>query len=139
MIIEKEEKFNDFYMKIAIETSKLSYAVRRKVGSIIVNNDNIISFGYNGTPKNFSNECEVNNITKPEVIHSELNAIIKAAKSGAKLENAILYVTLSPCVNCSLLIIQSGIKKVFYLENYRDLAGLDILRNAGIEVVQKNI
>lgn len=124
-------------MKIALEVSKMSYAINRKVGSVIVNEGNTIAFGYNGQPTGFPNQCEAENgITLASTIHAELNAILKAAKSGAKIEGSTIYITLSPCANCALLSIQSGIKRVVYLEQYRDTTGIEILQKAGIIVEQ---
>lgn len=143
IIDTKDYKFDSFYMDVALRISQLSYANKKKVGAIIVNDENIISYGYNGTPKGFDNAVETldhngNLITKDEVIHAELNAILKASKSGTKLLGATLYITLSPCCNCALLIIQSGIKKVVYLETYRNTKGIDILNDAGIEIINFN-
>lgn len=126
------------YMQIAYQTAKLSYAERRKVGCIIVKDEQIVSFGYNGTPHNFDNSCEIQEgealITKPEVLHAESNAITKLAKSTLTSTDADLYTTTMPCYGCSKLIIQSGIKRVFYSEDYRDRSGIDLLKKAGIEV-----
>lgn len=126
------------YMQIAYQTAKLSYAERRKVGCIIVKDEQIVSFGYNGTPHNFDNSCEIKEgealITKPEVLHAESNAITKLAKSTLTSTGADLYTTTMPCYGCSKLIIQSGIKRVFYSEDYRDRSGIDLLKKAGIEV-----
>jgi dCMP deaminase len=158
------------YMQIAYQTAKLSYAERRKVGCIIVKDEQIVSFGYNGTPHGFENACEdvetirveadyasnpdaVNileddgficgddghcekhiHTTKREVLHAESNAITKLAKSTMTSDNADLYTTTAPCFDCSKLIIQAGIKKVFYSEDYRDMSGIELLERAGIQV-----
>ena len=126
------------YMQIAYQTAKLSYANRRKVGCIIVKDEQIVSFGYNGTPHGFDNSCEVcehdSLTTKPEVLHAESNAITKLAKSTLTSVGADLYTTTMPCYSCSKLIIQSGIKRVFYSEDYRDRSGIDLLEEAGIGV-----
>lgn len=126
------------YMQIAYQTAKLSYAERRKVGCIIVKDEQIVSFGYNGTPHNFDNSCETQEggtlITKAEVLHAESNAITKLAKSTLTSVGADLYTTTMPCYGCSKLIIQAGIKRVFYSEDYRDRSGVDLLKKAGIEV-----
>lgn len=125
-----------FYLSIATEISKASYCTRSKVGAIIVKDDNIISFGYNGTPSGFENVCEIDNETKPEVLHAESNAITKCAKSFYSSKDATMYCTLSPCFECAKLIIQSGIAKVYYLKNYRDLSGIELLKKAKIYVEQ---
>ena len=124
-------------MNIAILTSKNSEATRHKVGCVIVKRENIISFGWNGTPTGFDNKCEnILNVTLPEVIHAEMNSICKLAKLGISAEGATMYITLSCCFECGKAIIQSGIKKVVYLEQYRDTAPLKMLRKAGIIVKQ---
>ena len=113
-----------------------SYCTRRKVGALIVKDKMIISDGYNGTPSGFENVCELDNgTTKPYVLHAEANAITKIAKSGNNSDGATLYVTASPCLECSKLIIQSGIRRVVYSENYRLTDGIDLLKRAGVEVV----
>ena len=126
----------NFYMGIAIEVSKASYCKRAKVGAIIVNDDNIISFGYNGTPSGFENVCECENedTTKKEVLHAESNAITKCSKSCYSSLDSTLYITLSPCYDCSKLIIQAGIKEVVYLEEYRNNEGIELLKKANINV-----
>jgi dCMP deaminase len=125
------------YLRMCVEWAKLSYARRRKVGCLIVKNHQIISDGYNGTPKGFSNDCEYEVdgklVTKPIVLHAESNAISKLAKSNNSSEGATLYVTCSPCFDCSKLIIQSGIKRVVYCHLYRITDGLDLLKQANIE------
>ncbi len=111
-----------------------SYCKRRQVGALIVKDRMIISDGYNGTPSGFENVCEENGVTKPYVLHAEANAITKVAKSGNSSEGATLYVTASPCMECSKLIIQAGIKRVVYRDEYRLTDGVDLLRKAGVEV-----
>lgn len=112
-----------------------SYCKRRKVGALIVKNSMIISDGYNGTPSGFENICEDDEgLTKPYVLHAEANAITKVAKSGNNCKNATLYVTTSPCMECSKLIIQAGIKRVVFKELYRITEGLELLKRAGIEI-----
>ena len=107
----------------------MSYCSRSKVGAVLEKNGNIISFGYNGTPKGMDNCCEdKNNVTFPHVIHAESNAILKAGKSGHSTRYGTLYLTLSPCLDCSKLILQSEIKRVVYLEEYRDRSGIDFLK-----------
>jgi dCMP deaminase len=150
------------YMQMAYQIAKLSYAKRRRVGCIIVKDTQIISTGYNGTPYDFDNDCEeeqiryVDNpdhmqiliekgyecegvccskeVTKREVLHAESNALAKISKSTLSSEGADMYVTTCPCFDCAKLIIQSGIKRVFYSEDYRDMGGVELLRKAGIEV-----
>lgn len=114
--------------------AKNSYCKRRQVGALLVKNNMIISDGYNGTPSGFENVCEENGVTKPYVLHAEANAISKVAKSGNSSEGATLYVTASPCIECAKLIIQSGIKRVVYKDEYRLTDGIDLLARAGIEV-----
>lgn len=162
---------NQVYMDVAYSVSQLSYAERRKVGCVIVKDDQIVSFGYNGTPKGFNNTCEntkktiidvkyadnpdgvkaleddgfacdhefcrkTEKVTKREVLHAESNAITKIAKSTMSSDGADLYTTTSPCFECSKLIIQSGIKRVFYAEEYHDIEGLELLNKAQIEVIK---
>ena len=122
------------YMEVAYQFAKCSYAEMRQVGAVIVKDGAIISFGYNGTPNGFDNCCEVNDTTKREVLHAESNAISKVAQSTISSTGATLYVTTSPCFDCSKLIIQSGIKKVYWTEAYRDLSGIELLKKANIEV-----
>lgn len=129
------EKFDASYMEMAAIWAKNSYCRRRQVGSLIVKDRMIISDGYNGTPSGFENICEdENGVTKPYVLHAEANAITKVAKSGNSSEGATLYVTASPCIECAKLIIQAGIKRVVYRDEYRLTDGVDLLRRAGIDV-----
>lgn len=115
--------------------AKNSYCRRRQVGALLVKDKMIISDGYNGTPAGFENVCEdENGVTKPYVLHAEANAISKIAKSGNNSDGATLYVTASPCIECSKLIIQAGIRRVVYRDEYRLTDGVDLLRKAGIEV-----
>ncbi len=124
-------------MEMAAVWAKNSYCKRRQVGALLVKDKMIISDGYNGTPSGFENICEdENGVTKPYVLHAEANAITKVAKSGNSSKNATLYVTASPCMECSKLIIQSGITRVVYRDEYRLTDGVDLLRKAGIEVVR---
>ena len=128
-------KFDDKYMQMAAIWATNSYCKRRQVGALLVKDRMIISDGYNGTPSGFENICEdENGVTKPYVLHAEANAISKVAKSGNSAEGATLYVTASPCMECSKLIIQSGIRRVVYRDEYRLTDGIDLLRRAGIEV-----
>ena len=152
------------YMQTAYQFAKLSYAERRKVGCVIVKNNQLISFGYNGMPYGFENDCEEvqtryydnddhaktlvdkgyeciggccsKTSTKREVMHAESNAIMKVAKSTMSCEGAELYTTTCPCFDCAKLIIQAGITKVYYSEDYRDMSGVDLLSKAGIKIEQ---
>ena len=128
------EKFDHSYLEMAQIWAQNSYCKRRKVGALLVKDRMIISDGYNGTPSGFENICEEDGVTKPYVLHAEANAITKVAKSGNSSEGATLYVTASPCLECAKLIIQSGIKRVVYRDEYRLTDGIDLLRRAGIEV-----
>ena len=130
------KKFDRRYLEMAEIWAKNSYCKRRQVGALLVKDNMIISDGYNGTPSGFENICEENGVTKPYVLHAEANAISKVAKSGNSSEGATLYVTASPCIECSKLIIQSGIKRVVYKDEYRLTDGVDLLRKAGAEVAK---
>jgi dCMP deaminase len=128
---------NLFYMTLAIEVAKASYCERKKVGALIVKEDNVIAIGYNGTISGFPNVCELQDgTTRPDVLHAESNAIAKCAKSFNSSDGATLYVTLSPCFECAKIIIQSGINNVIYLEKYRNLDGLNLLTKSNINVQQ---
>ena len=132
---EKKHELDLRYLRMARIWAENSYCERRKVGALIVKDKMIISDGYNGTPAGFENVCEdENQLTKPYVLHAEANAITKIARSGNNSEGATLYVTDAPSIECSKLIIQSGIKKVFYARQYRLTDGIDLLQRAGIEV-----
>jgi len=175
----RRDLYDRVYMQMAIAVSNLSYAVRHKVGAVIVSSDGqVVSQGFNGTPSGFTNVCEYvvdkdENVihsnsdysdnskdlddvefefvvdyngnpdfklkTKPIVLHAESNAITKCAKWGSSTSGATLYVTMSPCIECSKLIIQSGIKRVVYLEKYRDTTGIDLLKDSNVEVHQINL
>jgi len=127
------------YMKMAQEWGQLSYCQRKKVGALIVKDRRIISDGYNGTPSGFENKCEdEEGNTKWHVLHAEANAISKVAASTQNSQGATLYVTLSPCKECSKLIYQAGIKRVVFYEAYKDTTGLDFLKKAGVSVEQIN-
>lgn len=176
---ERQTLYDRVYMHMALAVSNLSYAIRHKVGAVIVSSDGqVVSQGFNGTPSGFTNVCEyaidkdgfINHSnpeysdnskelddaefkfvvecnenpdfklkTKPIVLHAESNAITKCAKWGSSTSGATLYVTMSPCIECSKLIIQSGIKRVVYLEQYRDTSGIDLLKDSNVEVQQINI
>jgi dCMP deaminase len=134
-MMEKEKKFDRSYLEMAAVWAKNSYCQRRQVGAILVKDRMIISDGYNGTPSGFENVCEdENGVTKPYVLHAEANAITKVAKSSNSSLGATLYVTASPCLECAKLIIQAGITRVVYSEEYRITDGVDLLRRAGIQV-----
>ncbi len=127
------EKFDRSYMEMAAVWAENSYCKRRKVGALLVKDRMIISDGYNGTPAGFPNVCEDEyGVTKPYVLHAEANAITKVAKSGNNSKDATLYVTAAPCIECSKLIIQAGIKRVVYRDEYRLTDGVDLLAEAGI-------
>lgn len=134
MATDKNTELDIRYLRMAQIWSENSYCHRRQVGALIVKDKMIISDGYNGTPSGFENVCEdENNVTKPYVLHAEANAITKIARSGNNSEGSTLYVTDSPCIECSKLIIQAGIRRVVYSREYRLSDGIDLLRRAGIE------
>lgn len=131
----KQKLLDQRYMRMARIWAENSYCERRKVGALLVKNKMIISDGYNGTPSGFENKCEdENNVSKAYVLHAEANAISKIARSHNSSDGATLYVTASPCIECSKLIIQAGIKRVVYGEEYRIMDGVELLKKAGIEV-----
>jgi dCMP deaminase len=133
--VNKQLKLDKKYIELAESWSQLSVAERMKVGCIIVKDNQIISDGFNGTPSGFDNKCEDEHFkTIPEVLHAESNALMKLALSTQSSKDAILYVTLSPCFECSKLIIQAKIKRVVYRDDYRILSGLDLLRKANVIV-----
>lgn len=133
--MDKQKQFDRSYLEMARVWAGNSYCKRRQVGALIVKDKMIISDGYNGTPSGFENVCEDDNgLTKPYVLHAEANAITKVAKSGNSSDGATLYVTAAPCIECAKLIIQAGIKRVVYHDEYRVTDGVDLLRRAGIEV-----
>ena len=135
--MDKQTQFDISYLQMAGIWARNSYSRRRQVGALIVKDRMIISDGYNGTPSGFENCCEDDEgLTKWYVLHAEANAISKVARSTQTCENATLYITLSPCKECSKLIHQSGIKRVVFHNGYRDDSGLDFLVKAGVEVVQ---
>lgn len=135
--LAKQLRYDVAYLKMAFEWANLSYCQRKKVGAIIVKNRMIISDGYNGTPSGFENDCEDEEInTKWYVLHAEANAILKCATSTQSAEGATLYITLSPCKDCSKLILQAGIKRIVYIQQYKDISGLDFLEQAGVTIQQ---
>jgi dCMP deaminase len=133
--MDKQKKYDNAYLNMANEWAKLSHCKRKQVGAIIVKDHMIISDGYNGTPSGYHNCCEnENGETQWYVLHAEANAILKVAKSTQSAKDATLYITLSPCKDCSKLIIQSGIKRVVFRNKYKDTSGIDFLTEYGIEV-----
>ena len=145
-------KFQKLYNNIAHEVAKMSYARRLQVGAVIVKNDRVISMGYNGMPAGWDNNCESEEIefdlvtktrigtgkltTRPEVLHAESNAIAKLAKSNDSGLGADLFITHAPCMECSKLIFQSGISRVYYSSDYRDDSGIKFLKQSGVEVIK---
>jgi len=139
-MIEKDEKqarYDRAYLRLATSWAKLSHCKRKQVGAIIVKDAIIISDGYNGTPAGFDNCCE-NEIGETHwyVLHAEANAILKVAKSTNNCKDATLYLTHSPCKDCSKLVLQSGIKRLVYQEAYKDTSGIDFLKSAGLDIEQ---
>ena len=134
---EKQLRYDRAYLKMALEWAKLSHCSRKQVGALIVKDRMIISDGYNGTPTGYDNSCEdENGETLWYVLHAEANALTKIAKSNHNAEGATLYITLSPCKECSKLILQAGIKRVVYIYGYKDQSGLQFLEESGINVTQ---
>ena len=135
--IEKQLKLDERYLRMALIWAENSYCIRRQVGALLVKDKMIISDGYNGTPSGFENNCEdENDKTKPYVLHAEANAITKVAKSNNSSDGATLYVTSSPCLECSKLIIQAGIRRVVFSEAYRMNDGVELLLRAGVDIVR---
>ena len=132
---KKQQKYDQAYLRMALEWAQLSYCERKQVGALIVKDRMIISDGFNGTPTGFDNCCEDEyDNTKWYVLHAEANAILKVAASTQSCKDATLYITLSPCKECSKLIHQSGIKRVVYAKAYSDISGLEFLKEAGVEL-----
>ncbi|MDA9328502.1 dCMP deaminase family protein [Flavobacteriales bacterium] len=133
----KQERYDKAYLRIATEWAKLSHCTRKQVGAIIVKDNIIIADGFNGTPSGFENCCETDQgDTHWYVLHAEANAILKLARSNNRGTNSTLYITLSPCRDCSKLVLQAGIKRVVYMNGYKDTTGIDFLTKAGIDVLQ---
>ena len=134
---DKQNRYDKAYLRLALSWAQLSHCARKKVGAIIVKDSIIISDGYNGTPAGFDNCCEnEEGNTHWYVLHAEANAILKVARSSNNCKDATLYLTHSPCKDCSKLVLQSGITRLVYQEAYKDTSGIDFLKNAGLEVVQ---
>ena len=137
MSTEKQKRYDEAYLRMALEWGKLSHCKRKQVGALIVRDNMIISDGYNGTPSGFPNCCEdEKGDTQWYVLHAEANAILKVAKSTQSAKDATLYLTLSPCKECSKLVLQAGIKRVVFINYYKDSSGVDFLKEAGVEVLQ---
>ena len=137
------DRFDSVYMGTALLYARQSKAQRKKVGAVLVTNKGVLLPGYNGTPSGASNECEdrvyssdgeYTLVTKPEVIHAELNCVLKAAKEGISIVGSSLYVTLSPCETCAAMLVQAGVSSVSYLEQYRETKGIDYLLSNGVRV-----
>lgn len=135
MATDKQYLLDQRYLRMAHIWAENSYCKRRQVGALVVKDHMIISDGYNGTPSGFDNICEENDRTFPYVLHAEANAITKLARSNNNSDGATLYVTAAPCIECAKLIIQSGIKRVIYGEEYRLADGVNLLKQAGIEAI----
>jgi dCMP deaminase len=134
---DKQNRYDKAYLRLALSWAQLSHCARKKVGAIIVKDSIIISDGYNGTPAGFDNCCEnEEGNTHWYVLHAEANAILKVARSSNNCKDATLYLTHSPCKDCSKLVLQSGVTRLVYQEAYKDTSGIDFLKNAGLEVVQ---
>ena len=131
-----KDKFVKAYMEVAKTFANLSHAKRLNVGAIVVKDDRIISIGYNGMPSGWENECEIENTTKPQVLHAESNAIAKLARSNDSGLGADLFITHSPCIECAKLIYQSGISTVYYKDNYRSNDGIEFLEKSNIKVTK---
>ena len=135
--MDKQQKYDRAYLRMALEWAKLSHCKRKKVGALIVKNKMIISDGYNGTPSKFENCCEDDRgATKWYVLHAEANAILKTASSTHNCNGGTLYLTMSPCKDCSKLIHQSGIKRLVFINKYKDTTGIQFLLKAGVEVLE---
>jgi dCMP deaminase len=143
-----KQKFIDLYMDWAQRTSQLSHAVRLQVGAVIVKDDSVISYGYNGMPAGWDNNCEdeiwdktgdYELKTKPEVLHAESNAIAKLAKSTNSGKDAEIFITHAPCLDCAKLVYQAGIKRVYFNQNYRDDRGIKFLEKSGVDVIQCSV
>jgi len=133
--MDKQQRYDELYLDIATRISGMSHDTDHKVGTVIVKDNNILAFGFNGMPAGMDNNCKsANGSTKQEVIHAEANAICKLAKSTGSSEGATLYSTLSPCMECAKLIMQSGINRILFRETFKDDAGILLLLNNNREV-----
>jgi dCMP deaminase len=136
MINAKQERYDRAYLKMALEWAKLSHCTRKKVGALLVKDGMLISDGYNGTPSGFPNVCESDEgETHWYVLHAEANAITKIAKSTNNAKDSTLYITMSPCKDCCKLILQAGIKRMVYMDEYKDTTAIEFLKSAGLEIV----
>lgn len=131
---EKRHREDKMYMQIAYTVAERSACERKKVGAVIVRDGNILSYGWNGMPRGYDNVCEIDGATNPLVIHAERNALNKLRRSTETSEDAVLYVTMAPCVHCAIEAIDAGIRTVYYSEIYRSEDGLDVLRKNGVDV-----
>lgn len=135
-----KDRFLKTHMQVADMYGQLSYSKRSKVGCIIVKNDSIIAIGYNGTPAGDDNCCEdENGNTKPTVIHAEINTLMKVAKSSESTIGSTMFITMSPCIECAKVILQSGIKDIYYRDEYRDTSGIQLLKRLGINIQQLKV
>ena len=140
-MIDKKTRYNNFYMDIALRCASMSHAIRKQVGCVIVKDGSIISMGWNGTPAGMNNCCENaladgTLVTKPEVSHAEENALMKLAKSTMSADGSTAYVTLEPCIHCSKLLYNAGVRTVYYREAYREPIGTNFLKSLGVIVEQ---
>lgn len=135
-----KQKFVDYFMRVAEETAKLSFAKRLQVGCVIVKDNRILSIGYNGTPSGWDNCCEdPDGNTKSDVLHAETNALTKLCQSNDSSKGAIVFITHAPCIDCAKLLFQAGISEIIYKEEYRNSNGIDFLKKAGVKICQRKI
>ena len=135
--IAKQERYDRAYLRMAVEWASLSHCTRKQVGALLVKDNMIISDGYNGTPSGFPNACEdENGETHWYVLHAEANAIMKVARSANNAKDSTLYITLSPCKDCCKLILQAGIRRLVFVDEYKDSTGLEFLKSAAVDIVQ---
>jgi len=138
-----KKKFIDLYMDWAVRCAKLSHGKRLQVGAVIVKDDSVISYGYNGMPAGWDNNCEYVGesgqlVTRPEVLHAEMNSLMKLAKSSSSGDQSSIFVTHSPCLDCAKGIYQAGISQVYFKEEYRDDSGIKFLQSSGVTVYKYN-
>lgn len=135
-LTEKDLKYHKLYLDLCVRIAEMSHATRKKVGGILVKNNNIIAFGWNGQPTGFPNECEDSNgDTLQTVLHAEENIFSKLAKTSGNSDNSTLYLTLSPCFNCAKMILQAGINMVIFLELYREVAPIEFLQKSNVKCI----